>query len=129
MAIAAGNTFILLRATGSVPHLWVVVDGPVHNPPEVVILSLTTLRPHSDKTVILHAGDHPFIQHDTCIEYRDARFVKVAKLEELLQKRQAVQRQDMAPEIVERIRAGLVRSPYTVHAIRDRYEEIYRASQ
>jgi hypothetical protein len=118
--IFSGNTLILTRATGSTPHLWVVLCDPVGDPAEVVIVSLTTFRAHSDDTVVLQPGDHPFVQHPTCVYYSDARITTVARLEIAIRQRQAIPREEMDAAIVERIRAGLYRSPFTVLALRER---------
>ncbi|HEX8694578.1 MAG TPA: hypothetical protein VF746_19295 [Longimicrobium sp.] len=128
MPITRGSTFILTRATGSVPHLWVVLSDPAGDPPEVVILSLTTLRPHSDETVVLNPGDHPFVQHPTCAYFSDARIVTVQSLERALRLRQAIPQPDMDAAIVERMRDGLFQSPFTIHAIRERCRVLFGRS-
>lgn len=129
MSVVAGNTFILTRATGSTPHLWIVLTAPAGEPPEVVIVSLTTLRPHSDETVVLHPGDHPFVQHPTCVYFSDARIVAVAQLEKALRQGQAVPRADVSPELLRRIREGLLESPWTVHRIRRYCKAIFEAEE
>jgi len=93
----------------------------------VVIVSLTTLRPHSDETVILQPGDHPFVQHPTCVYYSDARITTVARLETALRHRQAFRREDMDAALVERIRDGLFRSAFTVLVLRERLRYFFPA--
>ena len=120
MPVSSGNTYILTRATGSTPHLWVVLCDPAGPRQEVVIVSLTTYRPHSDDTVVLQPGDHPFVQHPTCVYYSDARVTTVSNLEAAIRQRQAFEREHMDAALVERIRAGLYRSPFTVLVLRER---------
>ena len=117
MSVAPGDTFILTRATGTTPHLWVVLWGPDGPADAFVIVSLSTLRPHSDLTCILSAGEHPFIQHDTCVVYSDARRLTREKLRRAIQTRGALPRPPMDLAIVERIRRGLLISPRTPHAM------------
>jgi hypothetical protein len=80
MAIRPGDTFILKRGTGSTPHLRVVSWGPAGEADAYLIVHLTTVRPHTDRTVVMQAGEHPFIQHDTCAVYSDARRTTAEKL-------------------------------------------------
>lgn len=117
MRIGPGDTFILRRATGSTPHLWVVLWGPAGAADAYLVVSLSTLRRHSDRTVILRAGDHPFIQHDTCAVYADARRTTADKLRHALAHGEAVAREPASAELLETLRAGFLRSPYTPDAI------------
>jgi hypothetical protein len=78
---------------------------------------LTTLRPHSDRTCIIRPGEHPFVQHDTCAAYNETRRLTAGRLEELIRERQAVSKQPVSPELLERLREGLLASPRTPHAI------------
>ena len=52
-------------------HLHVVLTYP-NDEDQVLVVSLTSLKSKSDTTVVLQAGDHPFIRHDTVVEYRKA---------------------------------------------------------
>jgi hypothetical protein len=125
--IVPGDTFILLRATGSTPHLWVVLWGPAGAADAYLVVSLSTLRRHSDRTVILQAGDHPFVQHDTCAVYADARRTTAAKLRQALANREAIAREPAGAVLLERLRSGLLRSPYTPDALREMAVEEFGA--
>ena len=46
----------------------------------VVIVNMTTWKDYIDPACILDVGDHPFIRHRTCVNYRDAKIVPLAKL-------------------------------------------------
>jgi len=117
MAIRSGDTFILKRGTGSTPHLWVVLWGPAGAADAYLIVHLTTLRPHTDSTVVMRAGEHPFIQHDTCAVYSDARRTTAEKLNAAWQDRLLVPKPGATPELLEKLRDGLFRSPRTPHAL------------
>jgi hypothetical protein len=73
-----GDCFLMpAPGLGPTPHLWILLTEPA---PECVIVSITTLREGKDQTVILQRGDHPFVRHQTCIFYGDARIVNVASI-------------------------------------------------
>ena len=63
------------------PHLWVIVTEPIPETGLAVIVNITTLQPHSDKTTILAAGEHPYITHDSVACYGDARIINVRLIE------------------------------------------------
>jgi hypothetical protein len=69
-----GDTF-LIPAPGTsaeTPHLWIVVTEP---DPLCVIVCLSTLRFNKDQTVLLRAGEHPFVRRDTAVLYMYAEIV------------------------------------------------------
>ena len=77
--VSAGDTYILRKPGDGVPHLWAVLTDPDKDD-TVVIVNLTTRQPHSDDTVILHPGDHPFVLHETVVFYQDACLAKTSAL-------------------------------------------------
>jgi hypothetical protein len=119
MSFRAGSTFILTRATGTSPHLWVVLWGPAGPADAYLIVHLASRKPHSDATVVLRAGEHPFIQHETCAVFSDARRTTAEKLGQAAVSRQLHPRADASPEMLEKLRAALFLSARTPHAIRD----------
>lgn len=129
MAIAPGDTFILLRGTGTTPHLWVVLWGPAGNADAYLIVSLSTYRAHSDGTCRIQAGEHPFVQRETCVVYGDTRRTTREKLEEALRTGGAVPKAPVSAELLERIRDGALVSPYTPHAMSQMAVEIFGAER
>jgi hypothetical protein len=84
MPATAGDTFLLTRGTGEVPHLWVILWGPVGAAQAFLAVYLTTLRSHSDRSCILTGGEHPFVQHDTAVAYGAVQRWTDEKLGELV---------------------------------------------
>ncbi len=60
-----GDTIILPKPGAEKEHLWVVVTNPDPNTGEVIMVNLTTQRPHSDTTTVLLPGEHPFLDRPT----------------------------------------------------------------
>lgn len=108
-----GSTFLLPTRIQDIPHLWVVLTYPDKNSNEVVIVNLTTKRSHSDTTVILNPGDHPFINRETVINYSDAKFVKVENLKKALDMTLAEPHSHFRNDILEIIQKGVLKSPHT----------------
>jgi hypothetical protein len=100
-------------------HLWIVLTDPHGDPPEVVMVSLTTKRPGSDPTTVLEPGDHPFVKHETVVSYADARIVQAGALVAILALRRDARNDDCSDGLLARIRQGLLDSPFTPNKIKD----------
>ena len=118
MTARAGDTFLLTRGTGEVPHLWVILWGPAGGAQAFLAVYLTTLRAHSDRSCILVQGEHPFIQHDTAVAYGAVQRWTAEKLDELVANGVARPRQPVSIPVLERLRSGFFASQRTPHAFR-----------
>jgi hypothetical protein len=112
-SIQAGCTFRSLRAPF---HLFVVLTDPhPADDPQVIFVNLTTAREGSDRTVVLFAGDHPRIEHESVVFYREARVVPVRKIEYLLSLKafapEAPIRGDLLGEMLAGVQISLWTSP------------------
>jgi hypothetical protein len=117
VTFAAGDSFYLLRGTGSQPHLWVLLWGPRGVADAFLAVHLTSVKPHSDRTVTLLPGDHPFVRHETVAEFRDVRRITSAALQGAIARREAFPREPVTPQVLERLREGVFRSPFTTNAM------------
>ena len=80
----AGSTFLLSEEHQDIDkHLWVVLSDPTKNDREVLIVSLTTHKPHKDQACIVDPGEHPWVTHKTCVAYDFARTLSLEQLKEL----------------------------------------------
>ena len=66
-------------------------------------------KPHTDKTVTLNVGDHPFFQHASNIDYGSAKHFPRVKLENLITTKGKL-RQDVSPTLLAEARAGIFSS-------------------
>ncbi len=89
-------------------HLYVVVSDP--RQPEVVIMSVTTKRRFTDTSCELGVGDHPFIQHDSCISYVHAEVIAIAVIEAKLASGDLRLREEFTPSVINRIWEGAERT-------------------
>jgi hypothetical protein len=103
--VKPGDTFLSDPIDGT-PHLSiVVVDVPVTQ--EILVVSVTTYNDEKDPTCLLKVGDHPFIRHESCISYRNARRVSHVALQALIDHGRLISHERMCSSVLERIISGL----------------------
>lgn len=116
--LKAGQTLLLPKPGQTTPHLWVVVVAPDPASHETVLVNLTTLRSHSDNTVVLQPGDHPFVQHTTVVFFADARIVEAKAIAAALKSGIFQSHQDCSAPLLLRIQHGLFASPHTPQKVK-----------
>jgi hypothetical protein len=113
----AGDSVLMPKPGATqIPHLWIVVTDP-NQDREVVIVNITSYKAISDNTVVLKKGDHPFIVHDSTVEYMDARIVLVQRLEEAIRGAAAIRKQPCPPETLAKIQKGILKSPHAARKV------------
>ena len=103
----AGSTF--LRADSD-KHLWIVISDPAKDAERVLLVNLTTLDDRKEKACVLHAGDHPWIRHESCANYADAVVSTVAKLLAAKDAGAIVLQQPVSAVVLTRLREGAMNS-------------------
>jgi len=117
--IYPGRSILMPKFSGATPHLWIILTEPEGNPPQVVIVNLTTLKPDTeDRTVILNVGDHPFIAHETVVYYVDARLATAQGILQLSKFPGYGFHDDCSKRLLEIIRSGLLESKDTPKGIK-----------
>lgn len=71
----AGETFHAQSPSSTRPHLYVAITDP-DSEGNIVLVNLTSQSQLKDQSCILNVGDHPFIKHETVINYADAVIAK-----------------------------------------------------
>jgi hypothetical protein len=118
--VNVGDTFLNLNPTSD-PHLWVVIAGPTSDG-LVVMVNCTTKRTISDDACILEVGDHPFIEHESTINYRMGQMVSDEQLDSWRQRGILQMRKPVSPGVLQRIQEGALDSQYASHAIKKAVE-------
>lgn len=119
-----GDTILFSSYGEAKPHLWVVVTAPDGNPPEVVAVNLTSKRRNSDTTVVLRRIHHPFIDHETVVDFSKAR---VFRLEDLIQRiEDGIGEADdrFSDADLKTIQQGILQSKRTPRYIQDCYRKM-----
>jgi hypothetical protein len=100
-------------------HLWFVLTDPDPETRKVVLVMLVTERAHTDRTVRLEVGDHPFVRHPSNVDYGTARYAPAGRLADALASGRATEDTDMSAPLLARVRAGLLASGHTPNDVAD----------
>lgn len=82
MSLSPGDTFLINAPGASKYHLFIVL-GVNSDLQELIAVPLNTVTIHTDPTVVLKVGDHPFIKHDSAVSYNEMRAFPLLMLDEL----------------------------------------------
>lgn len=123
--LGAGRAILWRHTPGSPFHLWFVLTDPSGSPETVIAVCLKSKKRFTDDTVILGPGDHPFIRRESSVAYSTAGRFRVKELTAALAAGTCHLKEDMSAELLERVRAGLLKSQYTVNAIRQECQRLF----
>jgi hypothetical protein len=115
-AIRAGRS-LRIRDARTKTHLWFVLTDPDPTTSKVVLVMLVTERAHTERTVRLDAGDHPFVRHPSNVDFGTATYAPVSKLSDALARNAAALDADMSHELLQRVRRGLLASSHAPHDV------------
>jgi hypothetical protein len=104
MPIGAGYTFVC-------EHLWIVVSDQ-NSDGEVLVVNVTSLRDSSDDTCILDPGEHPFIDHQSVINFRKAQVWRAQRIESAAANGAINPQQVCSTALLKRIREAALKSPF-----------------
>ena len=120
--LGCGDTFITGDAETDDWHLWIVVSAPSEG--EVVTVSVSTKRKNSEPLMLLQNGDHPFIRHDSVIDYKFSRIRIVDDIETAIRNGVAKTRERISEVILKRVQSGLLDSDFTPNGVRHYYKSL-----
>lgn len=112
-----GACLLVPSGPGEYKHLFAIAVGPsaldgYGAQPHVIMVSVTSVKadyPH-DPACVIKAGEHPFITHDSYVYYRDPRIEPVTHVQTMVDKAVWQAHEPCSPELLERIRQGLMAS-------------------
>jgi len=108
-SVSAGDTFLVAQPFN---HLYVVCSDPRIDTSKVLLVSFTTFRIKEEKCCMVERGEHPFIQHKSCIRYRDAKTASIDAIVRLVNANQMKRREPVSEDLLARIRKGAGESEY-----------------
>lgn len=117
--VRAGGCFYLSTPRVKLGHLWLILTDPEGDPPRVVAVMLRTKKAYTDDTLILVPGDHPFLDRESCVQYSSVEFMRVDEIVKWSGRPGCGIHPDMSADLLARVRAGLLKSPYAVLRIQE----------
>lgn len=96
-----------------------MLTDPERGSERFVAVMVRTTKHFTDNTVVLKPGDHPFIRHSSSVHYSSAGFFSARAVSRALARGTCHLLDDMSPDLLRRVRDGLLESPHTVNAVKD----------
>ncbi|MEI7836536.1 MAG: hypothetical protein WCK05_08995 [Planctomycetota bacterium] len=87
-------------------HLFVVLSNSDYDAGHIVLGMFTTWEAYKDPSCILHPGDHPFLDHDTCVDYQTAPLLSAKELDDQIRAGQMTRREKLSQSVLERVLSG-----------------------
>jgi hypothetical protein len=76
-----------------------------------LMVNFTTVKDRSDKSCVVMTGEHPFLKHQSVVNYADSKIVSLLALENGLSKRVITPHEPVSPELLKKIRDCGLKSP------------------
>lgn len=107
-----GWSILIPSGPGEKKHLFFVLNDP-GDAAELVLASVSSMHSRADTTCLLYPDEHPFIRHESHIDYRHCRTERTGHLERLIDCGYCERREDVSEELIERIIDGAYESRHT----------------
>jgi hypothetical protein len=109
MMIFPGFTFLSPTPSSSVEHLYVILFPPVGG--KVLFVNVTTPKNDRDITCVLKVGDHPFLTHESVINYADATEATLERVEQAISMKVFKPHVPFSADLLQRVQDGAAVSP------------------
>jgi hypothetical protein len=116
-----GDCYLIEFPPNPKRHLQVIITSVEKNTGNFILVGIESLNKRSDKTTILHPGEHSFILRDSALVYRLADVYDIKWLQEKIDTKKASKKEPVSASILKRICDGLVSSPQTRERVREFY--------
>jgi len=87
-------------------HLFIVITDPDKDRNYLIVPVVTLKNDWQDKSCTLKKGDHPFIKHESCINYAKAKKLNYTEIYNGIQKGIFIKKEDVSPEVLKKIQDG-----------------------
>lgn len=111
----AGDTFLMPDAIGV--HLYCVLA--VLDDGAIIVCHLTTLRARTERTCILRAGEHSFVEHDTAVHYSATYICPSGDALAAFERQIRKPFEPLSAELLDRMRKGALASPNVADEIKN----------
>jgi hypothetical protein len=122
-----GDTFLLPKSSDDTEHLWVVLTKP-DSKGKAVCANITTAHAYSERTVVIQAGEHPFVKHESVVMFADARVLDLNAIQKALDYNQttyiASTHKKCSPTLLKKIQDGLLKSKQAAKDVKEFFRKI-----
>lgn len=112
-----GTSLLIPSGPKNKKHLFVLMLDPAlvdgyGSKPHVLLACVTSVKDGvpGDDSCLLGPGDHPFIDHDSYVDYRFTRLEPVDHLQRLVLEGTFIEKESCSPELIKRIIQGALKS-------------------
>lgn len=112
-----GESMLIPSGPGTKMHLFAILLDPITvdsygSQPQVLLASVESIKPGIivDDSCLLGPGDHPFIEHDSFVNYRHTRLEAAQHIEARINDGVFVLKEPCSPELIRRIIQGAMQS-------------------
>lgn len=116
-----GSTLLIPGTHGNPEklHFCIILTNPRRiRPHQTLYVPVITMHPKYDSTCILNVGDHPFITHESCVDYARAQVQNAAHMLKL-----GIPKEPLIEPELERVCNGIVQSPFSPPFVKSFYIE------
>ncbi len=126
--LSAGDTFLSPKTADAKEHLFFVLSDPDAMNKSLCV-NITSLQSFHDQTVVLKAGDHPFVRHDSAVLYVDIDERDMYALDKLMAMKSpkfvCQPHKQCSVQLLQRLRQGVIDSPDVEKIVKKKYAAIW----
>ena len=90
----------------------------------VIVVSVSSVYRFADRTVLLKAGEHPWVKHESFIAYGFARLQKASEIETRLSRLPKLVKEHCSEGLLKRVQSGILESEQTENGVKHFYREL-----
>lgn len=121
-----GKCMLVPSGSGDLKHLFAIIVNPIIVPhtsskPKVIYVNFTSVRsgiPYDDACVV-QAGEHPFIEHESYVNYRGARIDEVDHITDMIARGVFIEKEPCSQELLHKMIQGALNSNRISREIKD----------
>jgi len=117
-SLSVGDSFVLKDLEGSHLHIIVAQEGP-RDENRVMLVYISTAKPHRDPTTLINVGEHPFVTEESWVRYQNIKVVQRLTLTDKI----ATSYGKVSDSLLLRIQNGVLHSKFVAKDKRELFRE------
>lgn len=107
-------------------HLFVLLTDPFGPAKQVLMVPVCSAASQCDNTCLISVGDHPFVRHESYVDYARCRLESANDLAKFVDSGYLVEKEPADGALVDRMGAGFSRSRFTKPFALEFYQNFVR---